>query len=79
MCYIMNDLNNLKNNNISLEHLDKMVDELYCNCFRPVGFMKGDYRVYKYNDMLIAFKCLFVKEDKVIRKNVVKILDIKAI
>lgn len=79
MFYIMEDLYNLKNDNISIDSLDEMVNTLYCSCFKPIGVIEDGHRVYRYKDMFLYFKCLFVKKDDVIKENIVKILEIKAI
>ena len=75
----VDDLKKLENTEVSVGFLDDTVNFLYEKRFFPIGPINNDYRLYKFNNLLIKVNYLFTKRSEYGLKNKVKILNIEAI
>lgn len=77
MWYVMNEINELYGKEMNIGDLDDAIEEYYENYLEPKGFIKGNYRVYQHNEYLLLIKCHLIEKSPVVRKNRVKIGEIK--
>lgn len=77
MWYVMKEIEELNGKELSIGDLDDTIEECYENYLEPKGFIRGNYRVYQHNNHFLLIKCHLVEKSSVIRKNKVKISEVK--
>lgn len=79
MWCIMKEVEELSGKELSIGELDDKIEKYYETLMKPIGFANGRYRAYKYNDYVLLAECHLIKKSEIIRDNVVKIGEMKAI
>lgn len=77
MWMVSEEVMNLSGKELSVGELDDIIEVYYEQYLEPKGFIKGNYRVYQHNDYYMFIKCHLIEKSSIIRKNKIKVGEIK--